>query len=231
MHVCLLAVHEHTIFLKEALGMRHNYHRSCMVVFLFFFLVCGIIGCSKTDDPGKTGPKDNALEQASARAIGKEELKQIYLAFIDEFQLKPFGQENEERYSQNQAAASKAIEELESISGNIKDSNTQALHNKFLGLLQQYNEAASVLETALRETKAAKEDLDRRENEVKEKMENAGQGSKEWADAFREKSDIIKERSNLADYSNIGTKKSKVESIETALYWLHKEFGIEGLKK
>jgi len=43
--------------------------------------------------------------------------------------------------------------------------------------------------------------------------------------------EILKKRSELADYGNIGIKKSKIESIETALYWLHKDFGIEGLKK
>jgi len=155
------------------------------------------------------------------------DLKQIYLVFMDEFKLKPFGQEDEERYAPNQRAVAKAINELEPLSDNIQDARTKEIYNKFLGLLTEYNDAAPMLENAISETNSAKEDLTRREEEIKE-MERADGNSPKY---FAEKVEILKKRSELADYGNIGIKKSKIESIETALYWLHKDFGIEGLKK
>lgn len=200
-------------------------HDRLLALALAVSLIFAFSGCSKGPDPAPAAPKADAPAPAPAQAAGMNELKQIYLVFIDEFTLKPFGQENEERYSPNQAVASKAIGELEGVSGSIRDAKAQETCNKFLGLLREYNDAAPVLEGAIRDTKSAREDLNRREEEAKA---NAS------ADPFKyaaQKQEILKERSKLADYGNIGIKKSKVESIETALYWLHKDFGIQGLKK
>lgn len=208
--------------------MKHDFVHNCPLVFcLIFFLVFGFSGCSKTSESNKSESKAGTSEQAPAKAIGMEELKQIYLVFIDEFKLKPFGLEDEERYASNQREASKAINELESLSDNIREPRTKEIFNKFLGLLKEYNEAAPILENTIRETKSSKEDLKRREEEIKEKEKTERDPFK----YFNEKAEIQKKRSELADYGNIGVKKSKVESIETALYWLHKDFGIEGLKK
>jgi len=205
----------------------HVYRCPLLVFALIFCLIFGLSGCSKTSDPNKPESKAGTTGQAPAKAVGAEELKQIYLVFIDEFKMKPFGLEDEERYAPNQRAASKAINELEGLSENIQDPRTKEIYNKFLGLLKEYNDVTPILENAIRETQSAKEDLNRREEEIKEK-EKADGGSFKY---FGEKVEILKKRAELADYGNIGIKKSKVESIETALYWLHKDFGIEGLKK
>ncbi len=208
--------------------MRHDNVHSCPFVFcLIFFLVFGFYGCSKTSDPNKSESKAGTTEQKPAKSVGMEELKQIYLVFIDEFKLKPFGLEDEERYAPNQRVVSKSIDELEGISDNIGEPRTKEICNKFLGLLKEYNEATPILENAIRETKSSKEELNRREEEIKEKEKTESDPFK----YFNEKVEILKKRAELADYGNIGVKKSKVESIETALYWLHKDFGIERLKK
>jgi len=206
--------------------MKYDHSHNCMLVlFLGFTLIFGFFGCSENDDPGKPESKAETTERASVKAIGIEELKQIYLVFIDEFTIKPFGQENEDRFSSNRATVSRAISELEGLSDTIQDPKVKEIHNKFLNLLREYNDAAPILENAISETKSAREDLNRREEEAK-----ALAGADPWKYAT-EKQEIIKERSKLAEYGNIGSKKSKIESIETALYWLHKDFGIEGLKK
>jgi hypothetical protein len=208
--------------------MKHSHgHGGLLALTLMVFLILGFSGCSKTSDPGKLESKSAPTDITPVKDSGSEELKQIYLVFIDEFKMKPFGQEDEERYAPNQRVASRAIDELERISDTIQDPGTREIHSKFLGLLKEYNDAAQLLENAIQETKSAKEELNRREEEIRE-QEKAEGGSFKY---FSEKTEILEKRSNLADYGNIGVKKSKVESLETALYWLHKDFGIEGLKK
>jgi len=79
----------------------------------------------KKSDPNISESNAGTTEQASANAVGMADLKQIYLVFMDEFKLKPFGQEDEERYAPNQRAVAKAINELEPLSDNIQDARTK----------------------------------------------------------------------------------------------------------
>ncbi len=205
----------------------HSSRYNLFIVTLVLFLICGSFGCSKSSDPSKTESPSPTTGTAPGSVDDREELKQTYLAFMEKFQLESFKYENTDLLSTNQSAVSEAISELEGLQGEIKEPKTQEIYDKYLGLLKEYNEAASVLERATEETKSAREDLDRREAEARAKSSNPQETWKSTSELI----EITQERSKLADYRNLGEKRVKVESLETSLYWLHKDFGMSGLRK
>lgn len=195
---------------------------------LTFFLICGTFGCSKSSDPDKTGSQPQTAESEQGKTNDLEKVKQIYLAFIEKFQLDSSNPAKADLLSSNQGVVSETISELEGLQGEIEEPKAQEIYDKLLDLLRKYNEAAPDLERKREETKSAMEDLDRREAEAKAKMEN----ERERWNGVSEKLDVTQERSKLADWSNVGAAVQAVQSIETELYWIHnRDFGMQGLKK
>jgi len=199
--------------------MYHHAGRCCLFVLtltLILFLICGSFGCSKSSDPDKTGLQPQPAESEQGKTGDLEKVKQIYLAFIEKFQLDSSNPEKADLLSSNQGVVSETISELESLQGELKEPKAQEIYNKFLDLLKKYNEAAPELERRREETKSAREDLDRREAEAKAKSSTP----QETWNGFSEQADITAERSKLADWSNIGAAVHAVQQFETELYWM-----------